>query len=318
MMEHVLFNLFLLISSTVASQNFTHGDASAQNLSNLPSDESTLKNHSESVHKILTNFEKTLEENKKLYDLEMVDSAATDIEDVSMSEDVVSGEENVTVSGNLTTEEAADNSTKTRLACNNTEPLNVTVPLVLMVNATQYQAYLVEEHNSSVANRSQLATCSVTMFYAPWCQFSAEAAPHYNALARVFPQLRLYAVDSSEHYSLNTQYGVMAVPSIFVFHNSRPLYKYNFTEYNLASFTQFVTLLTGLEPENITEVSEDDYHGPVPCVPRQTTNYYLLLAFIFTLLCGLWHVSNSHCTRWLLDTVRNLWREAEIQHEHED
>ena len=76
--------------------------------------------------------------------------------------------------------------------------------------------------------------------------------------------------------------------------------------------------MIGLEPENITEVSEDDYLGPVPCVPKQTTNYYLLLAFIFTFLCGLWHVSTSHCTRWLLDTVRNLWREAEIQHEHED
>ena len=52
--------------------------------------------------------------------------------------------------------------------------------------------------------------------------------------------MRLYAVDSSLHHSLNTQYGVMAVPSILVFHNSRPLYKYNYTEYSLAGFTQFV------------------------------------------------------------------------------
>lgn len=317
-MNHVLFSLFFFISSTMASHNDTQSDTPAQNKSFGHLDDSTQKNHSETVQQILTDFEKTLDENKKLYDLDMVDSAATEIEDIPNVEDVVTDEENVTLSGNATTDEGADNSTKTRLACNNTEPLNVTYPLVLMVNATQYQAYLVEEHNSSVANRSQLATCSVTMFFAPWCQFSAEAAPHYNALARVFPQLRLYAVDSSEHYSLNTQYGVMAVPSIFVFHNSRPLYKYNFTEYNLASFTQFVSLLTGLEPENITELSEDDYLGPVPCVPKQTTNYYLLLAFIFTFLCGLWHVSTSHCTRWLLDTVRNLWREAEIQHEHED
>ena len=57
---------------------------------------------------------------------------------------------------------------------------------------------------------------------------------------------RLYAVDSGEHHSLNTQFGVMAVPSIFVFHNGRPLYKYNYSEYNLASFTQTFSVLTGL------------------------------------------------------------------------
>ena len=70
-----------------------------------------------------------------------------------------------------------------------------------------------------------------------------KARPRSLTNVNMFP--RLYAVDSSEHHSLNTQYGVMAVPSIFVFHNSRPLYKYNYTEYNLSSFTQFVSLLTG-------------------------------------------------------------------------
>ena len=89
------------------------------------------------------------------------------------------------------TEEANDNSTaRSRLSCNNTEPLNVTEPGVLLVNGSQYQTLLYEEHNASVTNRSQPATCSITLFFASWCEFSAAAAPHYNALARVFPQLR--------------------------------------------------------------------------------------------------------------------------------
>ena len=221
-------------------------------------------NNSESIHKILEDFEKTLDKNKKIYDLDHVDTAVDVIED-SVITDGNKQEDTSTdtskVSDESVKEEATDNSTKTRLACNNTEPVNGSSPHVFLVNATQYQAYLHEEHNVSVANRSQPGTCSITMFFAPWCEFSAGAAPHYNALARVFPQLRsnfndcknqnliifyrLYAVDSSEHHSLNTQYGVMAVPSIFVFHNSRPLYKYNYTEYNLSSFTQFVSLLTG-------------------------------------------------------------------------
>ena len=44
---------------------------------------------------------------------------------------------------------------------------------------------------------------------------------------------------------MNTQFGVMALPSVLLFHNSRPIFKYNFTDYNLASFSQFINILTG-------------------------------------------------------------------------
>ena len=44
---------------------------------------------------------------------------------------------------------------------------------------------------------------------------------------------------------MNTQFGVMALPSILLFHNSRPIFKYNFTDYNIASFSQFINILTG-------------------------------------------------------------------------
>ena len=68
----------------------------------------------------------------------------------------------------------------------------------------------------------------------------------------------------------------------------------------------------------MTEMTDDDYLGPVPTVAVETTNYYLVLACMFTLMCGVWHVSTSTWLLWVVDTVRNAWREAEIQHEHED
>ena len=269
----ILLHIYCLLLTHTHSLNYSDPESNSADvlaevndslLNNTLSDYNEEKNNSESIHKILEDFEKTLDNNKKIYDLDHVDTAVDVIED-SVITDGNKQEDTSTdtskVSDESVKEEATDNSTKTRLACNNTEPVNGSSPHVFLVNATQYQAYLHEEHNVSVANRSQPGTCSITMFFAPWCEFSAGAAPHYNALARVFPQLRsnfndcknqnliifyrLYAVDSSEHHSLNTQYGVMAVPSIFVFHNSRPLYKYNYTEYNLSSFTQFVSLLTG-------------------------------------------------------------------------
>lgn len=110
----------------------------------------------------------------------------------------------------------------------------------------------------------------------------------------------------------------MAVPTLLVFHNSRPLYKYNYTEYNLASFTEFVSLLTGLEPANHTEIIPQDFMGPVPSVAVKGPNYFLLLAVVFTLLCAVIHFSKSPIALSLLETLRNAWREAEIQHEHED
>jgi len=278
------------------------------------------KNHSEAIQRILRDFEKTLEENKKMFDSdEGVESKAN--EETGENGAVVSIDIEVNTTSEVTVDgEIMDNSTKTRLVCNNSLPsddLNENlIPKVHLLNGSYYQVSLANEFNSSVSNRSQAATCSLTLFFASWCDFSASAAPHYNALARVFPQLKLYAVDSSMHHSLNTQYGVMAVPTLLVFHNSRPLYKYNYTEYSLASFTTFVSLLTGLEPQNVTEPSMEDWEGPVPSIAVKSHNYYLLLAFLFTLLCGLREFSKSPLAGQLVDTLRNAWREAEIQHEH--
>jgi len=279
------------------------------------------KNHSEAIQRILRDFEKTLEENKKMFDNAEEDDSNNNEKDSGDNGAIVT----IDIEVNATSEapvdgETVDNSTKTRLVCNNSlpfdDPNTNIISKVQLLNGSFYQVSLASEFNSSVSNRSQAATCSLTLFFASWCEFSASAAPHYNALARVFPQLKMYAVDSSMHHSLNTQYGVMAVPTLLVFHNSRPLYKYNYTEYSLASFTTFVSLLTGLDPQNVTEPSSEDWEGPVPSVAVKTHNYYLLLAFLFTLLCGLREFSKSPLAGQLVDTLRNAWREAEIQHEH--
>lgn len=315
-----------VIVTIVSCENFTESSdeteifGDEEIIHETVSDYKEEKNHSEAIQRILRDFEKTLEENKKMFDSdEGVESKAN--EETGENGAVVSIDIEVNTTSEVTVDgEIMDNSTKTRLVCNNSLPsddLNENlIPKVHLLNGSYYQVSLANEFNSSVSNRSQAATCSLTLFFASWCDFSASAAPHYNALARVFPQLKLYAVDSSMHHSLNTQYGVMAVPTLLVFHNSRPLYKYNYTEYSLASFTTFVSLLTGLEPQNVTEPSMEDWEGPVPSIAVKSHNYYLLLAFLFTLLCGLREFSKSPLAGQLVDTLRNAWREAEIQHEH--
>jgi hypothetical protein len=42
---------------------------------------------------------------------------------------------------------------------------------VVLVNGTELQARLAEESSPAVANRTFPANCSITLFYASWCQF---------------------------------------------------------------------------------------------------------------------------------------------------
>ena len=53
--------------------------------------------------------------------------------------------------------------------------------------------------DAAVRGRSQPAVCLLVLFYGRSCPFSAAAAPHVNALPRVFPDLRVLAVDALEN-----------------------------------------------------------------------------------------------------------------------
>ena len=103
-----------------------------------------------------------------------------------------------------------------------------------------------ERHDSNVTNRTTPAVCAAVMFYATWCPFSATAAPHFNALARMFPDIHMIAADT-RHQAFTTQFGVLALPTLLLFHNSKTIIKFNQSDYELANFTSFLTLFTGMK-----------------------------------------------------------------------
>ena len=71
---------------------------------------------------------------------------------------------------------------------------NETGPVtVQIVNSTGLLQHLGAKNESD-------GRCAVVLFYAPWCMFCAKVAPHYNALARAFPQLDILAIDAI-HFS---------------------------------------------------------------------------------------------------------------------
>jgi thiol-disulfide isomerase/thioredoxin len=67
-----------------------------------------------------------------------------------------------------------------------------------LVNSTRLLNLLFTEPN--VTNRHSAADCVALLFYARYCPFSSMAAPHFNALARAFPDIKMAAVDAMKHH----------------------------------------------------------------------------------------------------------------------
>jgi thiol-disulfide isomerase/thioredoxin len=103
--------------------------------------------------------------------------------------------------------------------------------------------------------------CSVVMFYAPNCVFSRRIASYVYSLAKLFPQLRVLALNVHQRSSLLdqliNQHGIAATPATFLFENNVArirLYDEN------SSFRALVKILLkqtdlklppGVKPENL-------------------------------------------------------------------
>ncbi|XP_004836279.1 thioredoxin domain-containing protein 15 isoform X2 [Heterocephalus glaber] len=82
--------------------------------------------------------------------------------------------------------------------------------------------------------------CTLVLFYTPWCRFSASLAPHFNSLPRAFPALHFLALDASQHSSLSTRFGTVAVPNILLFQGAKPMARFNHTDRTLETLKIFI------------------------------------------------------------------------------
>ncbi|XP_031304918.1 thioredoxin domain-containing protein 15 isoform X3 [Camelus dromedarius] len=87
--------------------------------------------------------------------------------------------------------------------------------------------------------------CTLVLFYTPWCRFSASLAPHFNSLPRAFPALHFLALDASQHSSLSTRFGTVAVPNILLFQGAKPMARFNHTDRTLETLKIFIFNQTG-------------------------------------------------------------------------
>ncbi|XP_048853973.1 thioredoxin domain-containing protein 15 [Brienomyrus brachyistius] len=151
--------------------------------------------------------------------------------------------------------------------------------------------------------------CSLVLFYTTWCQFSASLAPHFNALPRVFPGMRFLALDASQHSSLSTRFGTVAVPNILLFQGVKPMARFNQTERTLETLTAFIANQTGFEIIPGHNVTEEDRSGPLPPIPVKGVDWLLVFSVTFIFGFTLYAILRT-------DSIRRLIPGQE--HEHQD
>ncbi|KAK7161665.1 hypothetical protein R3I94_004366 [Phoxinus phoxinus] len=156
------------------------------------------------------------------------------------------------------------------------------------------------------ANSSE---CSLVLFYTPWCQFSASLAPHFNALPRVFPSMHFLALDASQHSSLSTRFGTVAVPNILLFQGAKPMARFNQTERTLETLTSFIANQTGFEASPDQAVEEDDREGPLPAAPVRSIDWLFVFSVLFISGFTLYAILCTDSIRWLIPGQ---------DHEHQD
>lgn len=195
---------------------------------------------------------------------------------------------------------------------------------VELVNTTRLIELLIQEPGTANRSRNdedstQLpGTCVLILFYARWCIFCSQAAPHFNAIPRFFPHIKAVAIDAMKHRSFVAQYGIVAVPTLFLTHNGVPVVEFNETVYNLEVFASFIMRNTNLKPNWLLYLTPTDFRGPVPSTLSNETDYYLVLSWVFIAVCALYFTSQSRWWQQFVELVQNTWRESNAQHEHVD
>lgn len=188
-------------------------------------------------------------------------------------------------------------------------------PSVEIINGTTLGKLL--QVNPDIASRDVEADCVLVLFFARACPFSAHAAPHFNALARSYPNIKMVALDALKYHGINAQYGIVGVPTLKMFHNGRPVGKFNGTEYNIHLFSKFVHAITGQNPQ-VLLVTSKDFQGPVSSVVEKETDYFLILSWLFIIVCAIYYFMESKWWKMIVEMIQNNWRESEAQHEHND
>ncbi|MFH4982059.1 hypothetical protein AB6A40_008768 [Gnathostoma spinigerum] len=153
-----------------------------------------------------------------------------------------------------------------------------------------------------------LPLCMITAFYAPDCIFSALMAPYFNALPRLYPQLRVIAVDATEYSKLNTRYGIGGTPSVIFWLDGVPLARMDAVPSSFTAFTSFLEKWTDLEPVMNASLIESDLSGPLNTDIPVESAWFTWLSWIVFLLSSGYFLSFSKPGQYVWQKISEIAR----------
>lgn len=123
------------------------------------------------------------------------------------------------------------------------------------------------------------------------------------------------ALDALEHSGLNTDFGIIGLPSIVLFHQGRMLHKFNTTQSaTVTNMINFIQTHTNLKPATANVVvTSDDFSPTSPLkvtMLEETFDGYLLLSWMFIIACAVYYFSKSRTYQQIVEMINRTWRES--------
>ncbi|KAH8299805.1 hypothetical protein KR044_005995, partial [Drosophila immigrans] len=195
---------------------------------------------------------------------------------------------------------------------------NGTVPLeklLIMKSAKDIVNLLKPVGNAT--KRHEYGSCVIVHFCTPTSLECARVAPLVNVLPHLFPTLKVAYIDAFQFTRFNAEFGIVSLPTLMIFHQGRPLIKYDPPRQDLAGirYAAFVMRHTNIKlvhPRSLPSyVLQYSKIGPLLSVPDKTTDFYLGLAWIFILVCLGNYMRRTLLWKQLVEMVQRNWRESE-------
>lgn len=88
---------------------------------------------------------------------------------------------------------------------------------LIIINSLKEVVTLLAPHGNKT-KRMDEGNCALVLFYTRTCPGSALVAPHFNAVSKQFPDMKIGAIDALRFHSLNTDFGIVGLPTVMLFH----------------------------------------------------------------------------------------------------
>lgn len=167
---------------------------------------------------------------------------------------------------------------------------NESLTTVLFSNETGL-ARLLQHMNASEG-------CAVLLFYSPYCKFSMQLAPLYNAIGRSYKDIVVAAIDVEQVMNRAARYGVFAIPTMFFFYAGKPVGRFNRSKRTSRNLQHFVHNFSGFYPAIPINITSADEIGPLPTELIHTVDYNMVFSVGFLILYTLYRLLGE--AMWIL------------------